>query len=116
MKKGNFPFHSQQVHYEIECPDPVVEFIDTEEVSVGKGKKKSVKKSEVLKSMKSSDYIKKNPLSTERFSLQDMIDAGVPLKEVPTAIYEDEMTQQQLLDMVESVIDKKEGTYNKNEK
>ena len=41
MKKGNFPFHSQQVHYEIECPDPVVEFVDTEEVSVGTGKKTS---------------------------------------------------------------------------
>jgi len=109
--KGRTPFHSQQVHYEIEAPDPIVDYVDTEEVQTGTGKRKKVQKTEVVKSLKTSEYNKKFPLSQERFSLQDLIDAGVDLREVPTKIYEDDITQSEILEKVEKIIDDK--TINK---
>lgn len=105
--KGKTPFHSQQVHYEVATPNPVVEYIETEEVQTGTGKRKKVRQTEVVKTLLTSEYNKKFPLSKERFGLQDLIDAGVSLREVPTKIYEDDITQSEILNQVEKIIDNK---------
>lgn len=113
------PFNTLQSNYTVEVPDPEVEFVDQATIAVKTGKKKkdkAVRKHEVVKHLKSSEYNREFPLSKEDFKLQDLLDAGVSLQEVPTAIYGSDISQKELLNRVEAVIDKAEGTYDKKEK
>ena len=117
--KGKTPFHSQQVHYEYNNPNPTVEYVEEVEVAEtkkvrGKAKAKKdtpVRTKEVVKRLKTSEYNKKFPLMKSYPTLKEMLEAGVPLKEVPTCLYESAdaldngITQSILLSKVEEKID-----------
>lgn len=126
--KGKTPFHSQQVHYETFNVDPVVDYVEEVEVAQTKKTRGKVKKDtpvrthEVVRHLKTSEYNKKFPMMKSYPTLQEMLAAGVPLKEVPTCLYESAdaldngITQSILLDKVEEKINNetfKSGTEEK---
>lgn len=101
--KGKSPFNAQFVTEKVDsAPDPIVDFLDTVETKSGKNSVKI----EVPKNLSSSEYNKTHPLTNDEVSLQDLLDAGVSLKEVPTQIYEEDVTQKEILNMVETELEK----------
>lgn len=100
--KGDYPFNPQIVHFELSNPNPVVEYLDHDENT----------SFEVVRTVDNVVYNEKFPRSYEEYALQDLIDAGVPLKEVNTRLYETNdalsagITQSDLLSELESAINK----------
>lgn len=103
--KGQFPFNSQFVsEKEYKSPDPIVEYVETIETKSGKYSQQR----EVVKTLQSGEYIKTHPYKDESVYLGDLLEAGVNLNEVNTKIYEEDLTQKEILSMVEEQIDKNE--------
>lgn len=101
--KGKSPFNAQFVTEKVDsAPDPIVDFLDTVETKSGK----STLKIEVPKNLNSAEYNLTHPLTNDEVSLQDLLDAGVSLNEVPTKIYEEDVTQKDILNMVETELEK----------
>lgn len=107
MKK-EFPFPNFKTHYCLTVPDPDVRFIEVDQDSGA----------EVVKILPASAYILDHPLVKDKVSLQDLLDSGIPIKELKTQIYEssDEtdypFTQDDLYEKVKEIVD----NYNKEEK
>lgn len=98
--KRDVPFLAHQVHYELVTPNVVIEHVETDE----KGFEHVVEYSE-------KEFEKKFPLSTGEISLQQILDAGVSINEVPTNLYEstnegDLPSQSELLNRAESIVDR----------
>lgn len=113
MKK-EFPFMDLRVHYAPSVPDPEVPFIETDETSGN----------EVVKKLPASIFYQQFPLAKDALTLEDYLNAGVPLREVPVKLYASvdscdyPFTQGDLLDMAQQIIEqypKEEGNYNKEE-
>lgn len=105
MKK-DFPFMDLRVHYEAHNPDPIVKYLDTDK-STG---------NEVVKELPASLFYHEFPLVKDEINLQEYIDAGIPLKEIPCRLYESTdstdypFTQEDLYNKVEAIV----GEYSKN--
>lgn len=99
MKK-DFPFMDLRVHYEQSNPDPMVKYIAIDESSG----------SEVVKELPASLFYHEFPLAKDEIKLQEYLDSGVPLREVPCRLYEsNDMTdypfsQEELYQKVESIV------------
>lgn len=94
--KRNQPFNTPHIGVRNNrIIDPVVQVVENKD------------NTETVIDMRQSDFLVKNPPSTEDFKLEDLIKAGVPLSEVPTKIYgsndpnDAPYSQNQILDIVE---------------
>lgn len=71
------PFFAHRVHYDLVTPTLVVEYVEKDE-----------HENEHLRHLPVKEYFEKFPLPTKSFSLQELLDSGVPVKPVNPAIYE----------------------------
>lgn len=100
MKK-EFPFMDLRVKHVAFNPDPDVPYLDTDE-STG---------NEVVKKLPASIWYQQFPLVKDEVKLQDYLNAGIPLKEVPTRLYESldscdyPFTQDDLYNKAQEIID-----------
>lgn len=71
------PFPCQRVHYHPIVPVPSVQYLELDE-----------DENEVVKEFTPQEFYKEHPLAQKSFSLQELLDAGVPLKQIDTHLYE----------------------------
>ena len=76
MERNN-PFPCQRVHYHVFAPQPTVVFLEKDEDD-----------NEVVKEFTPPEFYKTYPLPQKCFSLDELLAAGVPLKQIDTHLYE----------------------------
>lgn len=95
-----FPFPCLRTRFKPVVPDPIVKYVFTDD-STG---------NESIKELPSSLFYHEFPLMQDEIKLQDYLDAGIPLREVPVRLYSsnDEtdypFTQQELYNRVENIL------------